>query len=441
MSLSNKFVQFITQLVSKKEQAELPQATVYTRAQHTLSRKQVSRNALTVLYRLHDAGYKAFLVGGCVRDLLLQATPKDFDVVTDANPEQIRKLFRNCRLIGRRFRLVHVYFGHDIIEVATFRGIPSQGSGKYSKSAHSGMVLRDNEFGTIEEDALRRDFTVNALYYNIADFSIHDYANGIEDIQSRTLRLIGNPALRYEEDPVRMLRAIRFATKLDFMIEAEASDAITAQRKLLANVPSARLFEEILKLFMTGYAAESIATLREYQLHDILFPNSEHYEAHDWKFIELGFANTDQRYENDETVSPSFLFALLLWPAYMKYAVEYREHNSPLLAKYKAMDKVILDANPILGLPKRITLFMRSVWEMQDRLVSPKRHQIFRLLSHPYYRASFDFLVLRCQAKHEDRLAQQLRWWSEFSQASPNEQEELLKTIPAQKKRGKKKTQ
>lgn len=416
----------------------MPKATIYPRADHTLSRKQVSKNAITVLYRLHDAGYQAFLVGGCVRDLLLEQTPKDFDVVTDANPEQIRKLFRNCRLIGRRFRLVHVYFGHDIVEVATFRGIPTEGSRRYSKSEQSGMVIRDNVFGTIEEDALRRDFTVNALYYNIADFSIYDYANGMDDIQSRTLRLIGNPSLRYEEDPVRMLRAIRFAIKLNFTIEKESSDAITAQRKLLANVPSARLFEEILKLFLSGYAVRTINQIRDYKLHDILFPNSEHYHTDDWRFIVIGFEDTDQRYINDETVSASFLFALLLWPAYIHYLKQYRDTLSPLLAKYKAMDKVILDINPILGLPKRITLFVRSIWEMQDRLLNPKRHQIFRLLSHPYYRASYDFLCLRCQAKPEPRLEQQIRWWEDFTQASPNEQEELLRTVPTQKKRHKK---
>src|SRR5690606_33324797 len=251
-----------------------PSPKIIPRAEHPISRANISSNALKVLYRLKNAGYSAFIVGGGVRDLLLGRHPKDFDVVTDALPEEVDRLFRNCRLIGRRFRLAHVRFGRDVVEVATFR---ATGNGEDDARLHdeTGRILRDNVYGTIDEDVWRRDFTVNALYYNIADFTLWDYTTGLEDIKSRTLRLIGDPETRYREDPVRMLRAVRLAAKLDFTIAPGTAEPIPRLAPLLADVPPARLFDEVLKLFQSGHAVRSFDLLREHGLFGYLFPRTE----------------------------------------------------------------------------------------------------------------------------------------------------------------------
>ncbi|MGB5591837.1 MAG: polynucleotide adenylyltransferase PcnB, partial [Gammaproteobacteria bacterium] len=243
------------------------------RPDHNVSRSQISKNALRVLYRLKDAGYKAFLVGGGVRDLLLGREPKDFDIVTDALPDQVRSLFRNSRLIGRRFRLAHVHFGREIIEVATFRAAQDADVEDLDRQTDSGgRILRDNVYGDIDEDVWRRDFTCNALYYNIADFSIWDYAGGVQDIEAGTMRLLGEPEARYREDPVRMLRAVRFAAKLGFRIDPASEAPLLELGELLAEVPAARLFDESIKLFLSGHAVQSYELLRRYNLFQHLFP-------------------------------------------------------------------------------------------------------------------------------------------------------------------------
>lgn len=283
------------------------------RAEHGISRKDISDNALKVLYRLHNAGYQAYLVGGCVRDLLLGLHPKDFDVATDAEPEQIKALFRNCRLIGRRFRLAHIVFGRDVIEVATFRGHHNgeqQGEGdKLSRRSDEGLLLRDNVFGSIEEDAERRDFTANAMYYNIADFSVTDFANGMQSLKERKLHLIGDPETRYREDPVRMLRAVRFAAKLDMQISAEAGDIIPGLAPLLANIPAARLFEEVLKLFLAGRAEQTFDLLQEYGLFGQLFPMLQPMlkvpDSKESLFVRQVLINTDHRINNELRVTPA----------------------------------------------------------------------------------------------------------------------------------------
>ncbi len=256
--------------------------TIIPRQEHPISRQQISENALKVLYRLHGAGFEAFLVGGGVRDLLLGGKPKDFDVATNATPEQLRQLFRNCRLIGRRFRLAHIMFGRDIVEVATFRGHHQESSQSQNIAAQSeaGMLLRDNMYGTIDEDAERRDFTINAMYYNIADYSIHDYAGGMEDLEDRLVRLIGDPETRYREDPVRMLRAVRFAVKLDFDIEEDTAAPIEQLAPLLRDIPAARLYEESLKMLQAGHGLETYHLMRQYNLFQQLFPTiAEHFTA------------------------------------------------------------------------------------------------------------------------------------------------------------------
>ena len=291
--------------VKKNNNNSLP--LIIGRSEHNVSRKNFSPNAIKVLYRLKDGGYDAYLVGGCIRDVLLGVEPKDFDVVTNATPEQVKRLFRNCRLIGRRFRLAHIVFGREIIEVATMRGHHEGNESKnpISQSSTEGQLLRDNVYGTIDEDAERRDFSINALYYSINDFSIHDYANGMEAIKNRSIELIGHPETRYREDPVRMLRAIRFATKLDMQIAPETEAPIYELADLLANIPAARLFEEVLKLFLNGKAEANFIALRQYGLFKQLFPAldlifEQSTTGEELKFINQMFINTDLRINADK---------------------------------------------------------------------------------------------------------------------------------------------
>ncbi|MBY0544617.1 MAG: polynucleotide adenylyltransferase PcnB, partial [Gammaproteobacteria bacterium] len=291
---------------------------VISRDGHTVSRKQISSNALKVLYRLRESGYEAYLVGGCVRDLLLGREPKDFDVATNAEPEQVHALFRGAILIGRRFRLVHVRFYREIIEVATFR----QGGFVVDEDARineHGMLMRDNQFGSIAEDVIRRDFTVNALYYNIADFSVIDFVGGMQDLKAGVLRIIGEPLTRFREDPVRILRAIRFAAKLGFRIESATEEAIPATANLLAHVAPARLFDEVLKLLSGGCGAVTFSLLRQYNLLTYLFPLTEqvlqdvnlHQEVD--RFLLTMLRNSDDRIAENKGVNPAFMLAAMLW--------------------------------------------------------------------------------------------------------------------------------
>ncbi|WP_345779830.1 polynucleotide adenylyltransferase PcnB [Luteimonas galliterrae] len=374
------------------------------RDQHSISRKDISPNALRVLYRLRDAGFQAYLVGGAVRDLLVGGHPKDFDVATDATPEQVKQQFRNCRLIGRRFRLAHVVFGREIIEVATFRANSDDGSG--DRELHEGgRLLRDNVFGTIEDDAVRRDFTANALYYAIEDFSVRDYVGGYDDVQARVLKLIGDPEERYREDPVRMLRAIRLAAKLDFSIDPATAAPIPVLAPLLAQAAPARLFEECLKLFLSGHAAASFEGLERHGLLPALFPESAAALAANRsgalrRMLLQGLRATDARVANDEPVSPAFLFAVLLWPAYCRALIALQSQGVHAAeAQRRAADRVTLHQASTIALPRRFSLPMQEIWLLQSRFSQRKR--VPRLLSHPQFRAAYDFLVLRLSASEE----------------------------------------
>ncbi len=399
------------------------QPRIIPRAEHTISRAEISDNALKVLYRLMNAGYKAYLVGGGVRDILLGLKPKDFDVVTDAHPEQIRELFRNCRLIGRRFRLAHVRFGPEIIEVSTFRACHS-GGGEEAES-EEGRILRDNVYGTIDDDVWRRDFTANALFYNIEDFSIVDYVGGVQDIQQRQLRLIGDPAARYREDPVRMLRAVRFAAKLGFEIHSDAAGPIPELAGLLNDIPPARLNEEFLKLFLAGAAEKTFKLLREIGLFSQLFPQLQQLFDESEHFRELplqAFINTDKRIADDQPVTPGFLVAALLWAPVRRLADEHERHGLPELeALHLAGDAVISRQIGQIAFPRRITLMAREIWTLQSRLKRRQGKRPLRLLSHPRFRAGFDFLMLRAQAG--ESLDELVNWW----QALQDEHPELIK--------------
>ena len=376
------------------------------RDQHNVSRKEISPNAQRVLYRLRDAGFGAYLVGGAVRDILVGGHPKDFDVATDATPEQVKQLFRNCRLIGRRFRLAHVVYGREIIEVATFRANVDDGSG--DRELHEGgRLVRDNVFGTIEDDAIRRDFTANALYYAIEDFSVRDYTGGFEDVQNRLMRLIGDPETRYREDPVRMLRAVRLAAKLGFEIEAATAAPIPQLAALLSESAPARLFEECLKLFLSGHAVESFLGLERHGVLPALLPETaaalkSNRSGVLRQMLLEGLRGTDARVANDEPVSPAFLFALLLWPAYCRALMALQAQGMQAVeAQRRAADRVTVHQLSMIALPRRFSLPMQEIWLLQSRFSQRQRKRVFRLLAHPRFRAAYDFLALRLSASNE----------------------------------------
>jgi len=404
---------YATQNTASTSASHLIEPRTITRDQHDLSRKQMSPNALRVLYRLREAGFGAYIVGGAVRDLLVGRAPKDYDVATDATPDQVKSLFRNCRLIGRRFRLAHVVYGREIIEVATFRakgGDDIEGD----RQVHAdGRVLRDNIYGNIEEDAVRRDFTANALYYAIEDFSVRDYTGGYADVQAKLLRLIGDPEARYREDPVRMLRAARLAAKLGFTIEAATAEPIPRLASLLAESAPARLFEETLKMFLSGHAVASFEMLEANGLLPALLPETAQALASNKsgalrRMLIDGLGNTDRRVAEEEPVSPAFLYAVLLWPAYCRaLALLQAQGVHAVEAQRRAADRVTLHQVSRTALPRRFSLPMQEIWLLQPRFSLRQRKRVTRLLSHPRFRAAFDFLELRLSASntHADDVA------------------------------------
>lgn len=399
------------------------------RPEHSISRANISENALKVLYRLKQENFQAHLVGGGVRDLLLGHEPKDFDIATDATPEQVRQVFRNCRLIGRRFRLAHVHFGHDIIEVATFRG-RGEDADPLDRRLENGMIVRDNIYGTIEEDALRRDFTINALYYDIADFSLHDYAGGLADLKAGRLRLIGDPEQRYREDPARMLRAVRFACKLGFAIEPATERPLFELGSLLADIAAARLFDELIKLFHSGYGLDVFEKLRHYGLFGQLFPDTEEClarEDHDFPitFVSRGLANTDQRMLENKPVTPAFLFAILLWEAVRRRSEQLQADGMPAVeAILLASGEVYQRQQSLVAIPKRFSLPMREIWSLQPRLEQRDGKRPYRLIAHPRFRAAYDFLMLRAAAGEAD--AELADWWTRFQDASGQERASMI---------------
>ncbi|WP_217273288.1 polynucleotide adenylyltransferase PcnB [Kosakonia sp. MUSA4] len=424
-----------------------PQMTVIPREQHAISRKDISENALKVLYRLNKAGYDAYLVGGGVRDLLLGKKPKDFDVTTSATPDQVRKLFRNCRLVGRRFRLAHVMFGPEIIEVATFRGHhdEQQTDRSISQRGQNGMLLRDNIFGSIEEDAQRRDFTINSLYYSVADFTVRDYVGGMRDLEEGVIRLIGNPETRYREDPVRMLRAVRFAAKLGMRISEETAEPIPRLATLINDVPPARLFEESLKLLQAGYGYDTCRLLREYGLFQPLFPTITRYftekgDSPMERIIEQVLKNTDNRIHNDMRVNPAFLFAAMFWYPLLEEAQRIAQEGG--LAYYDAfalaMNDVLDEACRSLAIPKRITTLIRDIWQLQLRMSRRQGKRAWKLMEHPKFRAAYDLLALRAEAENNGELQRLAKWWGEFQVSAPPTQKDMLDDLgeePAERRR------
>lgn len=394
---------------------------------------------MKTLYTLKDAGYEAYVVGGGVRDLLMGLKPKDFDLATDARPEQVRALFRNCRLIGRRFVICHVRWGDEILEVTTFRG-PITDSHERDET---GRILADNEYGTLEQDAFRRDFTVNALYYDIRDFSIVDFTGGLDDLRHRELRLIGDPEQRYREDPVRMIRAVRIANKLGFHLDERAAAPIFSLSHLLAEVPAARLFDEIIKILQSAEAVANFRWLLNLGMFAQMFPVvMPHLQQRGGKeFVEAALESTSARMRAEQPVSPAFLYAALLWPAVtLRYEqLMAQEGAHPNVAIVQASEEVLAQAVLRVAIPKRFSFPMREIWQLQPRFEMRKGGRAKRLMTHPRFRAAYDFLLLRARC---GQAPQELAdWWTEAQTGQvlelPPEDaaEAMAETEPVRKKR------
>lgn len=429
---------------------------VIPRDAHSMRNSDLTPNTLKVLQTLIKSGYKAYAVGGCIRDKLMGKEPKDFDVVTNATPDQIKACFRNCRLIGRRFRLAHITFGREIIEVATFRGHhdseddnadkehkPEKKSAKTSKDkkevlsskTDAGQLTRDNIFGSIEEDAARRDFTFNAMYFDVEDESILDFANGMQALENRTIVMIGDSEIRFREDPVRMIRAVRFACKLHMHLPTELANSIKKNAHLMTNIPPARLFEEVSKLLLSGTGVVTFESLLVHNLLTPLFPlltplltdvNSKEYQ-----FILNMLKNTDNRINNDQRITPAFLYAAFLW-----YPMEERAQERMFESAMPLHDAINLASADVLFqqsrrimIPKRFSIPVREIWGLQLRLQRRQGRKCLQLLTHPRFRAAYDFLLLRGSVEGGD-LLEIGQWWTSFQEVSENERIKMINDLP-----------
>ena len=443
----NTIISLIKKLLRKSRTPKQTAVTVDSnfvipRSHHRVSKTDISPNALKVLNRINSAGFQAYLVGGSVRDLLLHKAPKDFDVATNATPNEIRNLFRNARIIGRRFKLVHILYHREIIEVATFRGQETIEDNQQTNDR--GMLIRDNSYGTLEEDAWRRDFTINSLYYNIGDASIVDFTGGVKDVNLRLIRMIGDPVVRYQEDPVRMLRAIRFSAKLHFELAPETAAPMLELSSLISHISGSRLFDEMIKLYQCGEAESVQRMLVKYGIFAHLFPQtstmmkSQHPVT---ALLGIALESTDARIRDDKPVNPAFVFAVILWFPMVERANKLKEDEDidPLPALDKAMSQVIMEQNKIVMIPKRFTQVMREMWLMQYRFSKRTGNRAYHLLEHPRFRAAYDFLALRALAGDESmELAD---WWTKFQEVDSAEQTNMITALgqPAPRKPGKRK--
>jgi poly(A) polymerase len=425
---------FVNRLFSRNAKSVAGEPTIYNRKSHGIAREAISPGALKVTQSLQSAGFKAYVVGGAVRDLLLGGVPKDYDVATDATPEEVHKVIRRSRIIGRRFRLVHCMFGRDTVEVATFRGSET-GTGTDDDSPDDGLIqkdaqgriLRDNRFGNQAEDAERRDFTINALFYDPATESVFDYHGGVADVKAKRIRIIGDPVQRYREDPVRMLRAVRFAAKLGFTIEASTRAPIVKLAELLGNVPSSRLFEEMLKLLLSGHALEAVKQLRGEGLHHGLLPMLDVIleQPLGERFVTLALEQTDERIREEKSISPAFLFAALLWHEVLAaWKALEAAGERPATAMFDAMDQVLDAQTKKLAIARRFTITMKEVWSLQPRLDNYSGKRPLKLLEHPRFRMAFDFLLLR--AASGEAPTETAEWWEKFQFADHATRQAML---------------
>lgn len=412
----------------------LHKAASYPVKQHGINPKHIPESARMVTQVLSDAGFEAYVVGGAVRDLMLGYIPKDFDVATNARPEQVLKLFRRARIIGRRFRIVHVMHKRDLIEVTTFR---SDNQDDVETDEH-GRVLRDNVYGTIESDAVRRDMTINALYYDVKRQVVLDYHGGVPDLREHVLRIIGEPSTRFREDPVRMLRVLRFMAKLNFDVDAHTLDAMDSHKELLSNIPSARLFDETLKFFTTGHAEASLEVLQDYGFTSYLLPVLAEGLATDegQTWVRAVLRQTDDRVAEDKSLSPGFLFAALMWMTVQARWQFYQAQHAPVLALDAAMNEVLHQDNQddaAVHLTKRFIADMRDIWSLQPRLQRRMPRQAFKLLEHPRFRAGYDFFLLRAELGHlgEDGV-EVANWWGEMYAADQQTRERMVEELRQQ---------
>jgi poly(A) polymerase len=424
--LIKRFIRRVLRMAPSREPERIPAA------EHGIRREALSYGARKTCELLASHGHEAYVVGGAVRDLMLGLQPQDFDVATDATPEEVHKAIRRSRLIGRRFRIVHALFHDEVVEVSTYRA-PSPPEADEARDRlvdEHGRLVRDNVWGNREQDAARRDFTVNALYYDPATETVLDYHGGVRDLKKRRLRIIGDPRSRYREDPVRMLRAVRFAAKLDFQIDPKTRAPIAEMADLMANVPPARLFDEMLKLLLSGHAAACVRALRAEGLHRGLLPLLDVIleQPLGAKFVNLALAQTDSRIREDKPVSPAFLFAALLWHEVLA-AWRAREGRGerPTPALYAAMDDVLDRQTGQLSIPRRLTATMKEIWSVQPRFDQRSGKRPFALLTHPRFRAGYDFLSLRAESGEVP--AEVALWWRRFAEAEAEHRREML--LPA----------
>ncbi len=422
--------------LNQSNSSDTSSAKIFSAKQHKIDKSLISQAASKTCEGLQKAGFEAFIVGGAVRDLLLNVKPKDFDIATNATPEEVYKVFRRSRIIGRRFRLVHVLWGNETIEVSTYRGHHmSEGD---AQTNDSGRIIRDNIFGSLEDDAVRRDFTANALYYNPASEEVLDFHNGVADLKANLLRMIGDPKTRYQEDPVRMLRAVRLSAKLGLKIEKSTQEPIQKLADLLQDVPPSRLFDEMLKLFLSGHAVESINALREQHLHHGLLPLLDVVleQPLGERFVMLALKNTDNRILAGKSSNPSFLFATLLWHEVLKAWETYKNSHPPIPALHMAMNEIIDLQAKKLAIHNRFTATMKEIWGLQPRFEQRAGKRPFGILEHPRYRAAYDFLLLRCESGEID--AELGEWWTAFADANGEARATMLLPDTAPKKRRRK---
>ena len=406
--------------------------------EHGIRREMISYGARKVCEVLASRGFEAYVVGGAVRDLMLGIQPKDFDVATSATPEEVHRHIRRSRLIGRRFKLVHAVFNDEIVEVSTFRAVNIQANdatGTAVSEAHAvdvhGRLTRDNVYGNREQDAARRDFTINALYYDPATETVIDYHHGVRDLKKRTLRVIGDPRVRFREDPVRMLRAVRLGAKLDFRIDPKTRAPIREMADLMANVPPARLFDEMLKLLLSGHASACLHRLRTEGLHHGLLPLLDVIleQPLGKKFVNLALEQTDLRIREDKPVSPAFLFAALLWHEVLAaWKAREAKRVARIPALYAAMDEVLDIQTDMLAIPRRLTATMKEIWSLQPRFENRSGRRPFALLEHPRLRAGYDFLALRAESGEAPK--EFVEWWRRFMDGTPEERADLLLPAP-----------
>lgn len=397
-------------------------------SEHRIDENKICDKARYVVETLLKAGYETCLVGGCVRDLVLGIEPKDFDIATNAHPEQICEHFDNSRLIGRRFRIVHVYYHRNNIEVSTFRAQASQANNQASNAGANGRILRDNTFGTIEEDAIRRDFTINALYYDIEKSEVLDYCNGYQDLKAGHICMIGNPETRYREDPVRMLRALRFRAKLNLTIEDKTQSPIKSMGHLLSEIPPARLFDEVIKLFHSGYAMRCFQELDNFDLLHVLFPITQKALNHDESFsllIHNALENTDTRIRSGKSVNPAFIFAILLWRPYLQLLEQSNQQGIPYSeGSWASGRRTVLDQTTVTSIPKRFSVTICEIWKLQNRFQKKHGRKALQLMSHPRFRAAYDFMCLRARSGELDE--EDCAWWTQIQTLSEQEQRKMV---------------